>query len=135
MAKPSAERGAGPAPDGVEKKTHSLICPWSSETIEATSRRTRRVWLSTMPKNGNVSGVMKTQSVSTKKLAVFVIFETNKHVAEAHEWARNLDLTAASVRKACLSFPSKAAIGLDQHAFKDIAVLPDKGLGSFGEIV
>ena len=28
-----------------------------------------------------------------------------KHVAEAHEWARNLDLSAASVRKACLSFP------------------------------
>ena len=27
------------------------------------------------------------------------------HVAEAHEWARNLDLSAASVHKACLSFP------------------------------
>ena len=56
------------------------------------------------------------------------------HVAEAHEWARNLDLSAASVRKACLSFPSKTAIGLDQHAFKDIALLPDKALGSLGEI-
>ena len=47
-----------------------------------------------------------------------------KHVAEAHEWARNLDLSAASFRKACLSFPSKTAIGLNQHAFKDVALLP-----------
>ena len=39
-----------------------------------------------------------------------------KHVAEAHEWAGNLDLSATSIRKACLSFPSKTAIGLDQHA-------------------
>ena len=58
-----------------------------------------------------------------------------KHVAEAHEWARNLDLSATSIRKACLSFPSKSAIGLDQHAFKDIALLPDNALGSLGEII
>ena len=58
-----------------------------------------------------------------------------KHVAEAHEWTRNLDLSAASVRKACLSFPSKTAIGLDQHAFKDMALLPDNALGSLGEII
>ena len=58
-----------------------------------------------------------------------------KHVAEAHEWARNLDLSATSIRKACLSFPSKTAIGLDQHAFKDIALLPDNALGSLGEII
>ena len=58
-----------------------------------------------------------------------------KHVAEDHEWARNLDLSAASVRKACLSFPSKTAIGLDQHALKDIALLPDNALGSLGEII
>ena len=57
------------------------------------------------------------------------------HVAEDHESARNLDLSAASVRKACLSFPSKTAIGLDQHAFKDIALLPDIVLGSLGENV
>ena len=57
------------------------------------------------------------------------------HVAEAHEWARNLDLSATSIRKACLSFPSKTAIGLDQHAFKDIALLPDNALGSLGEII
>ena len=57
-----------------------------------------------------------------------------KHVAEAHEWARNLDLSAAIVRKACLTLPSKTAIGLDQHAFKDVALLPDNALGSFGEI-
>ena len=44
-------------------------------------------------------------------------------------------MSAASVRKACLSFPSKTAIGLDQHAFKDIALLPDNALGSLGEIV
>ena len=58
-----------------------------------------------------------------------------KHVAEAHEWARNLDLSATSIRKACLSFPSKTAIGLDQHAFRDIALLPDNALGSLGEII
>ena len=58
-----------------------------------------------------------------------------KHVAETHEWARNLDFSAASVRKDCLSFPSKTAIGLDQHAFKDIAPLPDNALGSLGEII
>ena len=58
-----------------------------------------------------------------------------KHVAEAHEWASNLDLSAASIRKACLSFPSKTAIGLDQHAFKDIALLPDIALVSLGEII
>ena len=59
----------------------------------------------------------------------------DKHVAEAHEWARNLDLSAANVRKACLTFPSKTAIGFDQHAFKDIALLPDNAVGSLGEIV
>ena len=59
----------------------------------------------------------------------------DKHVAEAHEWARNVDLSAASVRKACLSFLCKTAIGLDQHAFKDIALLLDNALGSLGEIV
>ena len=58
-----------------------------------------------------------------------------KHVAEAQEWARNLDLSATSIHKACLSFPSKTAIGLDQHAFKDIALLPDNALGSLGEII
>ena len=56
------------------------------------------------------------------------------HVEEAREWAGNLDLRAGNVRKACLSFPSKTAVGLDQHAFKDIALLPDNALDSLGEI-
>ena len=47
----------------------------------------------------------------------------------------NLDLRVENVRKACLSFPSKTAIGLDQHAFTDIALLPDNALDSLGEIV
>ena len=34
-----------------------------------------------------------------------------------------------------LGFPSKTAIGLDQHAFKDIALLPAQALGSLGETV
>ena len=59
----------------------------------------------------------------------------DKHVAEAHECTRNLDLSAANVRKACLAFPSKTAIGFDQHTFKDIALLPDNAVGSLGEIV
>ena len=56
------------------------------------------------------------------------------HVEEAREWAGNLDLRAGNVRKACLSFPSKTAVDLDQHAFKDIALLPDNALDSLGEI-
>ena len=58
-----------------------------------------------------------------------------KHVEEAREWAGNLDVRAEKVRKACLSFPSKMSIGLDQHAFKDIALLPDNALDCLGEIV
>ena len=58
-----------------------------------------------------------------------------KHVEEAPEWAGNLDLRAENVRKARLSFPSKTAIGLDQHAFTDIALLPDNALESLGEII
>ena len=58
-----------------------------------------------------------------------------KHVEEAREWASNLDLRAENVRKVRLSFPSKTAIGLDQHAFKDIASLPHSALDSLGEIV
>ena len=34
-----------------------------------------------------------------------------QHFEEARGWAGNLDLRAGDVRKACLSFPSKAAIG------------------------
>ena len=49
-----------------------------------------------------------------------------KHVAEA-----GVD----DIRKACLSFPSKTAIGLDQHVFTDIALLPDNALDSLGEII
>ena len=58
-----------------------------------------------------------------------------KHVAEAREWASNLDLRAVDIRKVCLSFPSKTAIGLDQHTFTDIANLPDSALDSLGEII
>ena len=57
------------------------------------------------------------------------------HVAEARVWASNLDLRAENFRKACLSFPSTTAIGLDQHAFTDIALLPDNPLESLGEII
>ena len=87
---------------------HFLICRWSS----VTTREWKREW-----RDEDTIGFDKETS-SIRDLRV-------KHVAEAHEWARNLDLTAASVRKACLSFPSKTAIGLDQHAFEDIALLPD----------
>ena len=34
-----------------------------------------------------------------------------------------------------LSFPSKTAIGLDQHVFTDIALLPDNALDSLGQII
>ena len=58
-----------------------------------------------------------------------------KHVEEAREWAGNLEFRAGNVRKDCLSFPSKTAIGLDQYAFTDITLLPDNALDSLGEIV
>ena len=54
-----------------------------------------------------------------------------KHVAEARVWASNLDLRAEHVRKACLSVPSKTAIGLDQHAFRH-RTPPRQCLGIFG---
>ena len=57
------------------------------------------------------------------------------HVGEAREWAGNFDLRAENGPKACLSFPSKTAIGVDQHAFKDIALLPDNASDSLGEII
>ena len=51
--------------------------------------------------------------------AIGFVKETNskralgeKHVAEARVWASNLDLRAENVRKACLSFPSRTAVGL-----------------------
>ena len=113
---------------------HSLICRLSSVTTKVISRPTRRVWLSTMPRNGNVSGAMWTKIGFDKETSSIRDLRV-KHVAEAHERARNLDLSATSIRKACLSFPSKTAIGLDQHAFKDIALLPDNALGSLGEII
>ena len=58
-----------------------------------------------------------------------------KHVAEARVWASSLGLRAVDIRKASLSFPSKTAIGLDQHAFTDIANFPDNALDSLGEII
>ena len=58
-----------------------------------------------------------------------------KHVAEARVWASSLGLRADDIRKARLSFSSKRAIGLDQHAFTDIANLTDNALDSLGEII
>ena len=58
-----------------------------------------------------------------------------KHVAEARVWASSLGLRADDIRKACLSFPFKTAIGLDQHVFTDIAHLNDNALDSLGEII
>ena len=58
-----------------------------------------------------------------------------KHVSEAHAWASSFGLRAVDIRKACLSLPSKTAIGLDQHAFTDIANLPDNALDSLGDII
>ena len=57
------------------------------------------------------------------------------HVTEAGGWANGLDLRAENMCKACLSFPPKTAIGLDQHANKHVAFLPDNILDSLGEIV
>ena len=58
-----------------------------------------------------------------------------KHVAEARVWVSSLGLRADDVRKACLSFPSTTAIGLDQHVFTDIALLTDNALDSLDEII
>ena len=55
------------------------------------------------------------------------------HVGEAGEWEYGPDLSAERTRKACLSVPSKTAIGLNQHSFRDC--FPDNALVSLGEIV
>ena len=44
-------------------------------------------------------------------------------------------MSAEHIRKACVSLPSKTAIGLDQHSFQHIARLPDSALVSLGETV
>ena len=89
--------------DGVGKKTQSLICRWSSETIKDTyftadpqnvaehsAKEWKREWRDedTIGFNREISSIRDLR---------------DKHVAEAHEWARNVDLSAANVRKACLS--------------------------------
>ena len=55
-----------------------------------------------------------------------------KHVADARVWASSLGLRVVDIRKACLSlsFQSITAIGLDQHAFIDIANLSHNALDS-----
>ena len=120
MAKPSAERRRRPGPQVVwergctpdlplvirDNQGHFTADPQS--VAEHYAKEWKREW-----HDVDKIGFDKETS-SIRDLRV-------KHVAEAHEWARNLDLSAASVRKACLSFPSKTAIGLNQHAFKDIA--------------
>ena len=92
------------------------------------------MWQNITLNNGNVSGAVKTQLGSNKEISsIRTLRET--HVEEALGWAGNLDLRAGNVRKACLSFPSKTAIGLDQHAFKDIVLLRVHALDSLSEIV
>ena len=80
-----------------------------------------------------MSGGTKTPSVSAKQWTVYV--HCVKNVAEASVWASSLGLRAVDIRKACLPFPSKTAIGLHQHAFTDIANLTDNALDSLGEII
>ena len=55
-----------------------------------------------------------------------------KHVAEARMWAGSLGLRADDIRKACLSFPSETAIGLDQHVFHRHRTPPRQCLGFLG---
>ena len=130
MVKPSAERGTDPAhrwcgkedalPDLPliirDNQGHFTADPQS--VAEHYAKEWKREWRD----EDTIGFDQETSSIRDLRV---------KHVVEAHEWARNLDLSAASVRKACLSFPS----GLDQHAFKDIALLPDNALGSLGEII
>ena len=76
----------------------------------------------------------KTQSVPTRRKGSIRALRV-MHVEGARAWAGNLDLRAENVRKVCLSFPSRTAIGLDQQAFTDTAFLLDNALDSLGEIV
>ena len=110
-------RGAGPAHRWCGKE--DARC-WLSETVKETSRQTYSVWRNCTPTNGNVSGRGRRRHRFRKGNEQFSC-SSGKHVAEAREWASNLDSRAENVRKACLSFPSETAIGLDQHAFADIA--------------
>ena len=55
----------------------------------------------------------------------------SRHVTDAGDW----DLRAEAIRKASVSFPSKTAIGLDQHSLKETALLPDDALDSLASTV
>ena len=113
MAKPSAERRCKPSPQTDlplvirDNQGHFTADPQS--VAEHYAKAWKREWRD----EDTISFDKETSSIRDLR---------DKHVADTHEWARNLDLSAASVHKACLSFPSKTAIGLDQHAFKDIAL-------------
>ena len=134
MAEPSAERRGRPSPQVVREEDalselHLVIRDIQGNftadpqcVAEPHSQEWKREWC-----GEDTIGFTKEIS-SIRALSVM-------HVEEAREWAGNLDLRAGNVRKACLSFPSKTAIGLDQHAFKDIALLPDNALESLGEII
>ena len=89
---------------------HSPNYRWLSEKVKETSRQTRSVWRNCTPTSGNVSEAAKDAIGIVKENKQFSC-STGKHVAEAHECASKLDLRAGNVRKACLSFPSKKAIG------------------------
>ena len=104
---------------------------WFSKTAKETSRQTRSVRRNGTPTSGNVSGAAKTPSF--RKGNKQYTCSGGKHVAEAREWAGNLDLRAENVRKVSLS--RQNGYRLDQHAFTDIAFFPDIALESLGEII
>ena len=109
------------------KRTHSPSSHWSSETVKKTSAELyAQEWKREWGSEDAIGFVKEINSIRALR---------GKHVAEARVWASSLGLRADDIRKACLSFPSKTAIGLDQHVFTDIASLPDNALDSLGEII
>jgi len=56
----------------------------------------------------------------------------DEHLGGASDWADTVDVHPRNIRRACRSFPSKTAVGLDNLFFTDIALLPDAALRSLG---
>ena len=108
---------------GGRKRTHFLSSNFTADpqcVAELYAQEWKREW-----RNEDAIG-FNTEIVSVRAVR-------EKHVAGARVWASSLGLRAVNIREACLSLPSKTAIGLDQHAFTDIAILTDNALDSLGE--
>ena len=57
------------------------------------------------------------------------------YLDDAPTWAATVDLQPTAIRRACMTFPARTAIGLDNIFFSDIAFLPDPALVVLGNLL